>query len=154
MTPRRLLLLPVLALALTACGGESEDPKAAFVGKANEICSEADDDFAEVKQPTSVTGVATFAEEILDIAEKAQRELAALTPPEPDRAELEAKALTPFAALVEEGKGFVQKLKDANGDQAKLLPLLSQRPDPSAIDLEFLRAYGLGTCADAIDLAT
>lgn len=153
MTLRRLLLLPALALAVTACGGDT-DPKADFVDKANDICSSADDDLADVEQPTSAAALVPYAEKTLDIARKAQRELAALTPPEADRAELESKALAPFAALVAEGESFVQKLQDANGDQAELLPLLAQRPDPSAIDLEFLRAYGLGTCADAIDLAT
>ncbi len=154
MIPRRLLLLPVLALAVSACGGGSDDPKTAYVDKANAICSDADDDFAKVEQPTSVTTLVPFAERTLAIVRNAQRELAALTPPEADRAELETKALTPFAALVAEGESYVQKLKDANGDQATLLPLLSQRPDASSIDLDFLRAYGLGTCADAIDLAT
>lgn len=152
VTLRPLLLLPVLAVTLAACGGG--DPKQEYVDAANDICDEADDDFADLQQPTSVAGLAPFAEKTLVIAQKAQRELAKLTPPEPDRAELDAKVFAPFTALVQEGEGFVQRVKDAGQDQAQLVALISQRPDPSSIDLGFLRSYGLGTCADAIQLGT
>lgn len=152
VTLRRRLLLPVLAVALVGCSGG--DPKEEYVSKANDICGEADDDFANLQQPSSVAGFAPFAEQTLAIAKKAQRELAALEPPEQDRAELEAKVLNPFAALVQEGEGFVEKIKAAGQDQAQLVALLPQRPDPSGIDLAFLRSYGLGTCADAIQLGT
>ncbi|MGI8536484.1 MAG: hypothetical protein ACR2K2_08285 [Mycobacteriales bacterium] len=153
MTPRLLVLLPALALALTACGGNA-DPKADYVAKANSLCADADDDFAALTQPTSAAEFSPFAQKTVAIAEKAQRELAKLSPPEQDRAELETKVLTPFAALVEEGKAFAQQVSDAGADQAKLLALLPQRPTAEKIDLGFLRSYGLGTCADAIELGT
>lgn len=152
VTPRPLLLLPVLAVTLAACGGS--DPKQDYLDAANDVCDEADNDFADLRQPTSVAEFAPFAEKTLAIAQKAQKKLAELTPPEADRAELDAKVFAPFTALVQEGEGFVQRVKDAGQDQAQLVALISQRPDPSKIDLQFLRSYGLGTCADAIQLGT
>ena len=153
VTSRLLLLLPTLALVVAACGGDT-DPKADYVEKANSVCADADDDFADLQQPTAVTEFAPFAQKTVAVAEKAQQDLAELTPPEQDRAELEAKALAPFAALVEEGKAFAEKVSAAGADQAALLALLPERPTAEKIDLEFLRAYGLGTCADAIKLGT
>lgn len=152
MTPRRRLLLPLLALALVGCSGG--DPKKEFIDEANGICEDAEDDFANLRQPTSVVELAPFAEKTLVIVQKAQRELAELTPPEQDRAELETRVLNPFAALVTEAEGFVEQVKAAGQDQAQLIALISKRPDPSKIDLAFLRSYGLGTCADAIQLGT
>ena len=153
VTSRLLLLLPALALALTACGGNA-DPRAEYVEKANSVCADADDDFADLTQPTSAAEFGPFAQKTLAIAEQAQQELAKLTPPEQDRAELETKVLNPFAMLVEEGKAFAEQVSAAGADQAKLLALLPQRPTAEKIDLEFLRTYGLGTCADAIELGT
>lgn len=86
--------------------------------------------------------------------QKAQGELASLTPPDQDRAELETRVLNPFAALVTEAEGFVEKVKAAGQDEAQLIALISKRPDASKIDLTYLRSYGLGTCADAIQLGT
>ena len=152
MTLRRRLLLPLLALALIGCSGG--DPKQEFLESANDICDEAENDFANVRQPTSVVELAPFAERTLAIVQEAQRELAALTPPEQDRAELETRVLNPFSALVTEAEGFVERVKAAGQDQAQLIALISQRPDPSKIDLTYMRSYGLGTCADAIQLGT
>ena len=44
-------------------------------------------------------------------------------------------------------------MRAAGTDQAKLLSLLSQRPTAEGIDVEFLRGYGLSSCAEAVELA-
>ena len=102
--------------------------------------------------PGRPAGFGPYAEATVAIAEKAQKDLAALTLPEKDRAALQSKVLDPFAAVVVEGKAFVGKVKAAGSDQAQLLPLLSQVPKTDGIDKEYLRSYGLGGCADAITL--
>jgi len=145
---RLLLLLPALMFALSACGG---DPKEDFVEDASAICRQARTDVSSLPAPTSAAGFATFAEQIVAVGARAQQDLAALTPPEADRAELQTRVLDPFAALVEEGRVFTDKLKAAGGDGRKLSALLAERPSTGNIDLEYLRSYGLKDCADSLN---
>lgn len=147
---RSLLVLPLLAVA--ACGGSDEpDAKAAYVTEAGRVCQVAKDDADALTTPTSASEIKPFVDNSLSIAKRAQGELAELTPPPEDAAELEAKVLDPFAALVAEGDAYAAKVDAAGTDGAKLLPLLSQRPTAEGIDLEFLRSYGLGVCADVLE---
>lgn len=146
---RLLLLLPVVVL--TACGGGDRNAKAAYVEQATIVCEQARSDIAALSQPTMATGFGPFVGQSVAIAAKAQQDLAALTPPEPDRAELESKVLDPFAAFVVDGKAFAERVNAAAADQIALLALLSERPTPDDVDLDYLRAYGLEACADAID---
>ena len=149
---RGLLLTTALltpALLLTACGG-GEDEKAAYVKDATAICEQAAKESEALKTPASAAEFSPYADGIVRIAEQAQEDLAALEPPADDREELESKVLDPFADVVEEGRQFAAKVKAAGADQAKLLPLLSEVPDAGDVDLEYLRDYGLDTCADVI----
>ncbi len=147
-----------LALALAACssGGGDEreaepvDPKDAYVTAASEICSSADEDFAALAPPTTPESFGPFVQQTIGIADRAQSQLAALTPPEQDRADLQSKVLTPFAALVSQGKAWSAQVSAAGADQAALLSLLGRRPTSAGIDKQYLRSYGLQTCADAI----
>ena len=154
---RLLVSATVLGLALSACSGggdgapaERVDPKQAYVEAASEICTSADEDFAALAPPTTPEQFGPFVQETIGIADRAQSQLAELTPPAEDRAELERKVLTPFAALVEQGKAWSAQVTAAGADQAKLLPLLGTRPTSAGIDKEYLRSYGLQRCADAI----
>lgn len=152
VTPR-LLLLPVLAVSLAGCGGGGDDAKKAYVADASAICVNADSAFSRLKTPSAAADFAPFVRDTIAIAEKAQGDLSALTPPAGDKADLEKKVLQPFAKLVQDGKAFGDQVEAAGTDQAKLLPLVSKRPTAAGIDLDYLRSYGLGTCADAIDKA-
>ncbi len=158
---RRRPALTALALSavLTACSGggggsgpaeEEVDPKQAYVTAADEICTSADEDFAALTPPTTPEQFAPYVQQTIGIADRAQTQLAELTPPEEDRADLETKVLTPFAALVEQGKAWSDQVAAAGADQAKLLPLLGSRPTSAGIDKEYLRSYGLQSCADAV----
>ncbi|MCW2716108.1 MAG: hypothetical protein JWN88_3155 [Frankiales bacterium] len=155
MNLRPVLLLPVLALGIVSCGDDAArgpDPKTAYVERATAICDDANKQFGGLTAPTTPAGFAPYAESTVAIVEKAQVDLAALTPPEQDRAALQSRVLNPFAAVVTEAKAFVGKVRAAGTDQAQLLPLLSQIPRTDGIDKEYLRTYGLGACADAITL--
>lgn len=145
---RRALLLTT-ALLLTACGG-GEDEKAAFVADATAVCERAATDSEALKSPAAPAEFAPYADGIVSIAKKAQADLAELALPEEDEADLRSKVLDPFADVVVAGEEFAKKVRAAGADQAKLLPLLSQVPDSGDVDLEYLRDYGLDTCADVI----
>ena len=163
---RRALIVPALVLALSACSGDGGDSgsagrdapspqevKEAYVEQATGICEKADAEFRALTQPTTPEAFGPFVSETVRIAEDAQADLSALTPPEPDRAELSSKVLEPFEALVQDARAFSAKVAAAGTDSSKLLPLLSERPTASGIDLQYLRSYGLGVCADAISQA-
>ena len=78
--------------------------------------------------------------------------MSALTPPEPDRAALQAKLLDPLKTSVDEGEVFADKVEAAGSDSAKLAGLVAQAPDPAkaGLDLDYLRSYGLNSCVAAI----
>ena len=168
----RLLLLPALVLALSACSGGDgsttaggsttggspspspspsyEEVREAYVEQAREICERADAELRALGTPTTPEGFATAVQETVGIAEQAQRDLSELTPPERDRAELEERVLDPFAELVEEGRAYAERIDAAGSDQAQLLGLLAERPTTEGIDLDYLRSYDLDACAEAI----
>ena len=151
MIAPRLAAAAVLALSLSACGGGGDDEaRTAFVERATAVCSEAKGEFDELPQPKAAADFAPFVRGTVEIAERAQGELEALTPPEEDREELRTRVLDPFGDVIEEGKAYLTQVEAAGDDQTKLLPLLSQRPTTEAIDLEYLKSYGLDACADAI----
>ena len=145
-------LLSTAAL-LTACGGDEVDPKVAYVEQATGVCDEAQRAFEALPTPTTPQGFAPYADELVGILETAQTELSGLTPPEEDEAELRSRVLDPFADVVEEGKAFAADVEAAGTDQAALLGLLAERPSAAGVDTEYLREYGLPTCADAIEAA-
>ena len=150
--------LTALVLLLSACSGGDEaaapdevDPKEAYVEQASEICTSADEEFAALGgTPTTPEEYGPYVQQSVGIADRARTQLAELTPPEEDRAELESKVLTPLGELVEQGKAWSAQVTAAGTDQAALLGLLGTRPSSAGIDKEFLREYGLTSCADAV----
>lgn len=156
---RRVLILLPLLLLLPACSddgggdGGSEDVEAAYVADATAVCDDAVEEFEALTTPTTPEAFAPYADALVGVVEKAHHELAALTPPEEDRAEIQERALDPLETLVTEGKAYAEKVRAAGADQAKLLPLLSERPKVDGIDVGFLRSYGLDSCAEAVELA-
>lgn len=159
---RRAAALPalLLTLALTACSGGDEepsaapevDPKQAYVEDASTICRDASEQFAALPAPSVPSDFGPYVAQTVRLVEQVETDLAALEPPEQDRAALQSKVLAPLAALVEQGRVYSARMTAAGADEAQLLPLLNQRPTSAAIDKQFLRSYGLDTCAEAVDL--
>ena len=146
---RTRTLLPLLLLAvLPACGG-GDDAKADYVQAATTICDRAVAETEELGSPTA--DFAAYADAVVAIAERAQEDLAALEAPEADAEDLRTRVLEPFADVVEEGRGFAERVRAAGDDTAELLPLLSEVPDAGEVDVAYLRDYGLGSCADAVE---
>ncbi len=151
----RLLLLPAAVLALSACGGGSAEDdaaavKAAYVQQASAVCDKATKERDALAPPTGTEAFAPYVRSLVGIAARAESELAALTPPEPDRAALQSKLLDPLKASVDQGEAFADKVEAAGGDQAKLAGLLGEAPTAAGIDLDYLRGYGLNSCVAAI----
>ncbi len=152
----RLLLLPAAVLALTACsgGGSAEDDaaavKAAYVQQASAVCDRAAKERDALPPPAGAADFAPYVRSLVGIASRAEGELAALTPPEPDRAALQSKLLDPLKKSVDDGEAFATKVEAAGGDQAKLAGLLGEAPTAAGIDLDYLRGYGLNSCVAAI----
>jgi hypothetical protein len=149
---RRALLLSTVLL-LTACGGGGDDEKAAYVERASAVCEEARSEVQALAVPTTPEGFAPYADQLVAVVEKAHTELAALTPPEDDRADLQDRVLTPLGELVTAGEEYAGKVREAGSDQGELLVLLGQRPTSQGIDTEYLREYGLESCAEAVEKA-
>lgn len=150
---RRVQLLALTAsLATAGCGGGSDDAKSAYVEQATAVCERAQADLDAQQRPTSATDLAPFVTELVAVAERSSTELRALAPPEDDRAEIETKVLDPLDAQIEEGRAFAEQVEAAGKDTAALTRLLGQRPGAGDIDVEFLRSYGLETCADALNI--
>ena len=134
--------LTALVLLLSACSGGDEaaapdevDPKEAYVEQASEICTSADEEFAALGgTPTTPEEYSPYVQQSVGIADRARTQLAELTPPEEDRAELESKVLTPLGELVEQGKAWSAQVTAAGTDQAALLGLLGTRPTSAGID--------------------
>lgn len=154
----RRALVPLLVLGLTACsggGGEQEAPtleerRDAYVAEAEDVCAEANEAVDGVQLPTSVSEVPTTADEVLGIARSTVEEVAALAPPEEDRAELEEKVLGPLRGDLTGLEEYVDQLKAAaaSNDGATLLRLSQERPQTTA-DLGFMRDYGFVECVTA-----
>lgn len=155
---RTLLLLPLLALA-TACSG-GEDPaaaeKAAFVEKAEAICTKANEARADVSITSEPDAIPVAVRRLVTIASDASAELNALELPEADAAELDAKLLAPLREQVGRGQAYAKEVEEtaAKGDQAAVLALLGKAPLDSGADLEFVEDYGLTACAKAADTSS
>jgi hypothetical protein len=155
---KRLALVLPLLLAVTACGGS--DPtsssglsKADYLAKAEALCTKANADIKALPFPSGVAGFSDFAAKIVTIADDATSALKALDPPAADKADLDAKVLTPLSQQVEAGRAYAAKIKtavDAN-DQKALGALVADPPTEGKADLAWMRTYGFKACVDTAE---
>jgi len=159
MDPRAVLPL-LTALVLGGCtGGASPagggpDPKPAYVARVSALCDKVKADADALPRPATAEAVAPFADALVAIAGRTSDALATIEPPPADRDELRAKVIDPFAALVADGRAYAAKVRAAGSDSTRLLQLLGERPGTGALDVAFLRSYGLSSCANALNLSS
>ena len=154
---RVALAVPVLLLA-AACGGGSDkdqtasgSSKAEFITKAEAICKQVLVDKAKLTFPTTAAAFPTYVQDVLDLAQRTADQVAALTPPDADKAEIESKVITPIRAQIELGKAYLVKVKAAAAanDQKKLGELVTSPPTGQKADLDWMRSYGFHDCVTA-----
>ena len=151
---RRLaLVLPVVMVV--ACGGGTSGglSKADYLKQAEAICANANDDQKAVKTPTAVTDLAPYVAKILALADSATKAIGALEPPKTDKADLDAKVLTPLKGQLAAGHVYSDQVAAAaaKNDQAALIKLLSSPPSGSKADLAWMRSYGFVECVNSAD---
>lgn len=151
-----LTLLPLLGCSSDEGGGDSgpslEERREAYVGSAEQVCTDANAEVAAIPTPTSIDTVAPYADAVVAVLKETVEQVAALEVPEEDRADLEEKVLEPLESDVAVAQQYAADVKTAAdaGDQAALLKLVQELPQTTA-DLEFMRKYGLFECAKAAD---
>lgn len=153
-------LAAVLPLALlVSCAGSDKDliaaglTKAEYVAKAEAICTRANAAVKAETFPTSPQALPAYVENLLQIAEQATKEVVALEPPAADKADLQAKVLTPLQGQITEGRAYLAKIKVAvsTNDQAELGRLIASPPASSKADLDWMRGYGFKACVESAD---
>ena len=153
--------LPVLLLLLAACGGGSDEKssdtsaKDAYLVKAEAICEKGNTALAGIRkqQPASVDLVPGYVHSIVEIARTNLTELTALTPPADDRADIEAKVLTPLREQLADGDKYDKDVATAakNKDTAALFQLVTNPPLKTKADVPWMKSYGFEQCATSAD---
>lgn len=151
---RLSVLLPVLLL--TACSGGSGSSgvsKAAYLKKAEAVCTKAVTQQNALKAPASIPAFAVYVRSLVTIAQKTTESLAGLKPPDADKKALQDKVLTPLQEQLKTAQTFADNLEAATkkNDQAALNRLAANTPTKPKADLEFMRGYGFQSCVDAAD---
>jgi hypothetical protein len=158
---RIALVVPVLLLA-AACGGSDDKDqtasglsKAEYLTKAEAVCKKANADQEALTFPTTAAAFPTYVQDLLDLADKATKEIDALEPPAADKADLETKVINPLKGQIVLGKTYLERIKEAvaANDQQKLGQLVASPPTGSKADLDWMRSYGFKECVESADTA-
>jgi hypothetical protein len=147
----------VLLLATACSGGPATvatgPSKADYVRDAEKICAEANAKQKALTTPTSLPALAPYVSRVVAIADEATTKLAALSPPDKDKAELQAKVLGPLESQLKDGHAYADKVAAASkaNDTKRLGELLTNAPTATRADLRFMKSYGFTACIDAAD---
>jgi hypothetical protein len=154
-----LLVLPLVLVA--ACGGgeakargsDEAAAKAAYLKKTEPICAAANAAKKALVAPTGVNDLVPYAKKVVDLSEKVTAEVAAVTPPEADKKDIQAKVVGPLQAEVAGGRDFIKKLEAAKaaGDLTAISNLLADPPTKTRAELTFMKDYGFVDCVVAAD---
>lgn len=156
---RRALTAVMLMLLLASCGGDGDEvsevsEKDRYLAKAEAICASANDELAAVRktQPSSTDLLPAFVKSVVDVGRKNVTQLAALTPPAADAAQIQAKVIAPLKAQVVTGDAYTAKVAKAVKDKdPALLGLVTNPPTETKADIAFMRDYGFQACVKAAD---
>jgi len=150
----------VLLLLVAACGGGSSgsktgSDKADYLAKAEAVCmtSNADLETAKKTLPPDSAAIPAYVHKLVDIARKDVTDLSALTPPQADAADIEAKVIAPLKAQLADGDAFATSVDAAAAakNNAKLTDLILHPPTKTRVDVAFMKSYGYKQCVKAAD---
>lgn len=151
---KRLCLLVLLAL-LTGCGGGEDNAKAKadFLKQAEAICAKAVADQKALTTPTAVPQLPPYVTSVVAIADEATKKLRALSLPDKDKKDLEAKVLNPLQEQLVAGHAYATKVSAAAraNNQRELITLLGNPPTQTKADLRWMKSYGFSACVEAAD---
>ncbi|MFN2537349.1 MAG: hypothetical protein ABR549_04250 [Mycobacteriales bacterium] len=153
-----LVVLPMLAVAACSGGSSADDAasKTDYLRKAEAICTQANADQKALKSPTSAQELSPYVDAIVRIADRSTTALLKLTPPTRDKADLDKHVFDPLHGQLVQLRDYADKVRAASKakDQIALVKLLSDPPNKTAADLEWMRTYGFRQCVDAADTAS
>jgi len=144
---RRVGVALAVGFALASCGGSSSRPalsKMQFTSRANAACAAADARVEGFQAPSDLASLATFAAQVVPVAEDLKRKLSALVPPSPQQAEYR-KMLDLLGQQITKYSDFRRAAEAGDEQRAETIGndvnALSERFNSDAIDL------GLPECA-------
>ena len=149
----------VLVLLVAACGGssggDSGDPKADYLGKAEAICAKANTqiDAAKKNTPAGTAEVPAYVHKLLDLAKQTLEDLSLLSPPKADAAQVKAKLIDPLTQQYADGQTFAGKVDEAaaKNDTQTLTQLVFNPPTKTRVDVAWMKSYGFKECVTAAD---
>jgi hypothetical protein len=159
MSSVRVALVVLSLLAAPACsGGSSSDvaTKTDYLLKAEAICTQANSDQKALKTPTSAAELSPYVDAIVRIADESTTALLKVTPPSKDKADLDKHVFGPLHGQLTTLRVYADKVRAASKskDQIALVKLLSDPPNKTAADLDWMRRYGFRACVDAADTSS
>ncbi|GAC1441507.1 MAG: hypothetical protein NVSMB55_09500 [Mycobacteriales bacterium] len=147
-------------LLVAACGGGSSgsssgSDKAAYLTKAEAICTASNSELKVAKKtlPPDIAAVPPYVHKLIDIARRDVTDLSALTPPKADAADITSKVIAPLKAQLLDGDAYAAKIDAAAAakDNATLTDLVLHPPTKTRADVAFMKSYGFKACVKAAD---
>ena len=151
---KRLLVLALLAGCSSGGGGDEVTggvTRADYLKAAETICAAANDEQDALKTPTDVKDLAGYVAKVVDIADRATRQLEALPAPKNDEADLKAKVFDRLDAQLVVAKDYSAQVEAAKDDNVALAKLFVDPPTETKADLFWMRDYGFDECVEAAD---
>jgi hypothetical protein len=139
------LVVGILVLAASACGGEDALSKEEFQEQGNAICEKYDKQIEDISTPTSVEEVPGYVNKALPIVERQIEDMKELSPPEEDQ--------ETFDAMIEEAEKTVQAGRELGEaaeakDDAAIEQALNEGNTASDRADEHATELGLTDCVD------
>jgi hypothetical protein len=147
---RSTLVLLVVAVGVTSCGGGHALTKSEFIAKADAICAKATTDANALPQPQSPPELVSLAQKTADIVESTIKKLSALKAAPKDKAVLRDNLIAPSQSELSAAKHFIAEATPVKNDVAQVEGLANQfTKDTQAIHTNdpALAAYGFKDCA-------
>ena len=153
----RHALVVVPLIAVTACSGTSsgalQKARSAYLQQAEAVCQKGNDEQKTLKKPASATELSPFVDAVVRLADETTTAMLKLSPPKQDRAGLDQHVFTPLHTQLTALRAYADQVRAAASkhDSIALTKLLSDPPNKTAADLDWMRSYGFRQCVDLAD---